>query len=72
MIAGVRKSLESLMRIARFDDNRVGIVRDDGIHDVTSALDALPQHRYPFPRHDALGGESSAAEERKAGHGTSR
>jgi 2-keto-4-pentenoate hydratase/2-oxohepta-3-ene-1,7-dioic acid hydratase in catechol pathway len=42
------------MRIARFDDNRVGVVRDDGIHDVTSALDALPSHRYPFPRHDAL------------------
>jgi 2-keto-4-pentenoate hydratase/2-oxohepta-3-ene-1,7-dioic acid hydratase in catechol pathway len=42
------------MRIARFDDNRVGIVRDDGIHDVTSALDALPSHRYPFPRHDVL------------------
>ena len=42
------------MRIARFDDNRVGIVRDDGIHDVTAALDALPSHRYPFPRHDAL------------------
>jgi 2-keto-4-pentenoate hydratase/2-oxohepta-3-ene-1,7-dioic acid hydratase in catechol pathway len=42
------------MRIARFDDNRVGLVRDDGIHDVTSALDALPAHRYPFPPHDAL------------------
>jgi 2-keto-4-pentenoate hydratase/2-oxohepta-3-ene-1,7-dioic acid hydratase in catechol pathway len=42
------------MRIARFDDNRVGIVRDDGIHDISSALDALPSHRYPFPRHDAL------------------
>jgi len=42
------------MRIARFDDNRVGIVRDDGIHDVTAALDALAAHRYPFPPHDAL------------------
>jgi len=42
------------MRIARFDDNRVCLVRDDGIHDVTSALDALPAHRYPFPPHDAL------------------
>ena len=42
------------MRIARFDDDRVGIVQDDGIHDVTSALDALPSHRYPFPRHDVL------------------
>jgi 2-keto-4-pentenoate hydratase/2-oxohepta-3-ene-1,7-dioic acid hydratase in catechol pathway len=42
------------MRIARFDDNRVGLVRDDGIHDVTSVLDALPAHRHPFPPHDAL------------------
>jgi 2-keto-4-pentenoate hydratase/2-oxohepta-3-ene-1,7-dioic acid hydratase in catechol pathway len=42
------------MRIARFDDNRVGIVRDDGIHDVTGALDQLPAHRHPFPLHDAL------------------
>jgi 2-keto-4-pentenoate hydratase/2-oxohepta-3-ene-1,7-dioic acid hydratase in catechol pathway len=42
------------MRIARFDNNRVGIVRDDGIHDMTGALEQLPAHRYPFPRHDAL------------------
>jgi 2-keto-4-pentenoate hydratase/2-oxohepta-3-ene-1,7-dioic acid hydratase in catechol pathway len=42
------------MRVARFDNNRVGIVRDDGIHDLTGALAQLPEHRYPFPRHDAL------------------
>jgi 2-keto-4-pentenoate hydratase/2-oxohepta-3-ene-1,7-dioic acid hydratase in catechol pathway len=42
------------MRIARFDNDRVGIVRDDGIHDVTGALERLPAHRHPFPRHDAL------------------
>ena len=42
------------MRIARFDNNRVGIVQDDGIHDVTGALEQLPAHRHPFPRHDAL------------------
>lgn len=42
------------MRICRFDNDRVGIVRDDGIHDVTAALDRLPAHRHPFPRHDAL------------------
>jgi 2-keto-4-pentenoate hydratase/2-oxohepta-3-ene-1,7-dioic acid hydratase in catechol pathway len=42
------------MKIARFDDNRVGVVREDGIHDVTSALEELPAHRHPFPRHDAL------------------
>jgi 2-keto-4-pentenoate hydratase/2-oxohepta-3-ene-1,7-dioic acid hydratase in catechol pathway len=42
------------MRIARFDNNRVGVVRDDGIHDITGALEQLPAHRHPFPRHDAL------------------
>lgn len=42
------------MRIARFDNNRVGIVQDDGIHDMTGALEQLPAHRYPFPPHDAL------------------
>jgi 2-keto-4-pentenoate hydratase/2-oxohepta-3-ene-1,7-dioic acid hydratase in catechol pathway len=42
------------MRIARFDNNRVGIVQNDGIHDMTGALEQLPAHRYPFPRRDAL------------------
>ncbi|HWM41349.1 MAG TPA: fumarylacetoacetate hydrolase family protein [Burkholderiales bacterium] len=42
------------MRIARFDNNRVGIVQNDGIHDMTGALEQLPGHRHPFPRHDAL------------------
>jgi 2-keto-4-pentenoate hydratase/2-oxohepta-3-ene-1,7-dioic acid hydratase in catechol pathway len=55
------------MRIARFDDNRVGIVRDDGIHDVTSALDALPSHRHPFPRHDALIANLQLLKNAKAG-----
>ena len=31
------------MRICRFDDNRIGVVTDDGIHDVTqAALGELP------------------------------
>jgi 2-keto-4-pentenoate hydratase/2-oxohepta-3-ene-1,7-dioic acid hydratase in catechol pathway len=42
------------MRIARFGKDRVGLVLDDGVHDVTSVLKALPAHRHPFPRHDAL------------------
>jgi 2-keto-4-pentenoate hydratase/2-oxohepta-3-ene-1,7-dioic acid hydratase in catechol pathway len=42
------------MRIARFDNNRVGMVQDNGIHDMTGALEQLQAHRYPFPRHDAL------------------
>jgi 2-keto-4-pentenoate hydratase/2-oxohepta-3-ene-1,7-dioic acid hydratase in catechol pathway len=42
------------MRIARFGKDRVGVVLADGVHDVTSALKALPAHRHPFPKHDAL------------------
>ena len=42
------------MRIARFDNNRVGIVQGGGIHDMTGALEQLPAHRYPYPKRDAL------------------
>lgn len=42
------------MRLCRFNDNRLGLVRGDEVFDVTAALDALPAHRYPLPRHDPL------------------
>jgi 2-keto-4-pentenoate hydratase/2-oxohepta-3-ene-1,7-dioic acid hydratase in catechol pathway len=42
------------MKICRFDDDRVGLVAEGGIRDVTAALARLPNVRYPFPRHDAL------------------
>src|SRR4051812_1759158 len=42
------------MKICRFDDNRLGLVGDDGIRDVSSVLAKLPSASYPFPRHDAL------------------
>ena len=42
------------MKICRFDDNRLGLVADDGIRDVSSVLAKLPSVSYPFPRHDAL------------------
>ena len=42
------------MRLCRFDDNRLGIVDGESVRDVTSALDVLPQVRYPLPRHDPL------------------
>ena len=42
------------MKLCRYDENRLGVVLDDGIHDVTSALDALPAQRYPLPSHDLL------------------
>src|SRR6185312_10623293 len=42
------------MKICRYDDNRLGLVGDDGIRDVSAVLSQLPAVTYPFPRHDAL------------------
>lgn len=40
------------MRICRFNQNRIGVVREDKVHDVTSILDRLGSHKYPLPQHD--------------------
>jgi 2-keto-4-pentenoate hydratase/2-oxohepta-3-ene-1,7-dioic acid hydratase in catechol pathway len=42
------------MKICRFNDNRLGLVADDGVRDVSAALAKLPSFSYPFPRHDVL------------------
>lgn len=43
------------MRICRFNDNRVGIVRDDLVYDVTPVLAAeLGTFSYPLPRFDPM------------------
>jgi 2-keto-4-pentenoate hydratase/2-oxohepta-3-ene-1,7-dioic acid hydratase in catechol pathway len=42
------------MRLCRFSHDRLGLVRGDEVFDVTAALDGLPAHRYPLPRHDPL------------------
>jgi 2-keto-4-pentenoate hydratase/2-oxohepta-3-ene-1,7-dioic acid hydratase in catechol pathway len=42
------------MRICRFDNDRLGLVLADGIHDVTGALAALPAYTYPLPKFDPL------------------
>ncbi len=42
------------MKYCRFDDNRLGVVRDDKVHDVTEIVDELPAVRYPYPIGDAL------------------
>lgn len=42
------------MRLCQFDENRLGLVRDGLVHDVTSALDSLPSFRYPAPLGDRL------------------
>ena len=40
------------MKICRFNDNRIGIVRDGQITDVTAVLDQLPAYRWPLPSGD--------------------
>lgn len=40
------------MRFCRFDDNRLGVVIDDLVHDVTAVLDDLPPLRWPVPAGD--------------------
>lgn len=42
------------MRICRFNHNRIGVIRDDQVHDVTAILDRLGRHGYPLPQHDLL------------------
>ena len=42
------------MRLCRFDENRLGVVTERGIHDATAALVSLPSWRYPLPKFDPL------------------
>lgn len=45
---------EDEVRICRFDDDRLGVVRDGAVHDVTPVLKRLPQRRWPVPLGDDL------------------
>jgi 2,4-diketo-3-deoxy-L-fuconate hydrolase len=40
------------MKICRFNADRLGVIEDATVIDVTAALDVLPRCSYPFPRHD--------------------
>jgi 2,4-didehydro-3-deoxy-L-rhamnonate hydrolase len=42
------------MIVCRFDDNRIALVEDGQLREVTAVLDALPARRYPYPMGDAL------------------
>jgi len=42
------------MRLCRFDDDRLGLVRDDRVLDVSEALEAIPPARWPLPQGDLL------------------
>lgn len=40
------------MKLCRFDEDRIGVVISDKVHDVSGIADKLGQHGYPLPRHD--------------------
>jgi 2-keto-4-pentenoate hydratase/2-oxohepta-3-ene-1,7-dioic acid hydratase in catechol pathway len=42
------------MKICRYDDDRLGIVEDDEVLDVTKALDVIPEQRWPLAQGDPL------------------
>jgi 2-keto-4-pentenoate hydratase/2-oxohepta-3-ene-1,7-dioic acid hydratase in catechol pathway len=48
------------MRLCRFDNGRLGVVEGEHLRDVTAALDALPDYRYPLPACDPLIGNLAA------------
>ena len=52
------------MILCQFDDHRLGLVENGQVRDMTTALDALPSHRYPFPPGDALIASLPALRER--------
>ncbi|MDP3253514.1 MAG: fumarylacetoacetate hydrolase family protein [Hydrogenophaga sp.] len=42
------------MKICRYNDARLGVVKGESVFDVSEALGALAPATYPFPRHDVL------------------
>jgi 2-keto-4-pentenoate hydratase/2-oxohepta-3-ene-1,7-dioic acid hydratase in catechol pathway len=42
------------MKLCRFDDDRLGLVQDDEVLDVTPALAAIPEQRWPLVHGDPL------------------
>jgi len=52
------------MKLCRYDDNRIGLVRGRNVHDVSAILDALPPLRYPVPPGDQLIARLDALRER--------
>jgi 2,4-diketo-3-deoxy-L-fuconate hydrolase len=42
------------MKLCRYDDNKIGLVRGRNVHDVTAILDQLPPLHYPVPFGDHL------------------
>ena len=49
-----RRAHNGLMKVCRFDANRLGVAEGDSVADVTEALHAIPPAPYPPPRGDPL------------------
>jgi 2-keto-4-pentenoate hydratase/2-oxohepta-3-ene-1,7-dioic acid hydratase in catechol pathway len=54
------------MKLCRFDDDRLGLVEQDAVLDVSAALDLLPGMRWPLPPGDLLIAHLAAVRERVA------
>jgi 2-keto-4-pentenoate hydratase/2-oxohepta-3-ene-1,7-dioic acid hydratase in catechol pathway len=52
------------MKLCRYDDDKIGLVRGRNVHDVSDILDALPPLRYPAPFGDQLIANLGALRER--------
>jgi 2-keto-4-pentenoate hydratase/2-oxohepta-3-ene-1,7-dioic acid hydratase in catechol pathway len=46
--------IQSVTKLCRFNDNRLGVIEADEVIDVTLALDLLPEVRWPLPQTDLL------------------
>jgi len=40
------------MKICRYDDQRIGLVQDNAVHDVTAVVEELGRFAYPLPKYD--------------------
>ena len=42
------------MKLCRFDDDKLGLVEDGEVLDVSAALQAIPPQKWPYRHGDAL------------------
>jgi 2,4-didehydro-3-deoxy-L-rhamnonate hydrolase len=53
-----------MMRLCRFNEDRLGLVKQDHVIDVTAVLDRLPSFRYPLPKFDPFIAELDSLRDR--------
>ncbi len=55
------------MKICRFDNNRIGVIVDQLVYDITPLFDALGTPGWPYPPHDWIIGNFASVQDRIAG-----